>query len=213
MPSSRIARNSLIVVGLSAVLSTGLATGTALAEPPNIPSESTARSELAGLTVRADGSSTGYSREKFPHWDDQGDSCNTREVVLKRDGTDVVTDSSCAATSGTWKSPYDGGTWTASSDVDIDHVVPLAAAWRTGAAAWTTAQREAFANDLDDPQLIAVTDNVNQAKGDKSPDQWKPPLESYWCTYASMWIDVKHEWKLTINSAEKTALTEMLDHC
>ncbi|AIJ26936.1 MULTISPECIES: HNH endonuclease family protein [Amycolatopsis] len=209
----RIARNSLIVLGLSALFTTGLATGTAVAEPPNIPSETTARSELAALTVQADGTSTGYSRDKFPHWDDQGGSCNTREVVLKRDGTNVVTDSSCAATSGTWKSPYDGATWTAASDVDIDHVVPLAAAWRTGASAWTTAKREAFANDLTNPQLIAVTDNVNQAKGDKSPDEWKPPLTGYWCTYAKMWIDVKYEWQLTIDSAEKAALTEMLDRC
>ncbi|MDQ0378438.1 HNH endonuclease family protein [Amycolatopsis thermophila] len=209
----RIARNPLIVVGLSALLTTGIAAGTAAAEPPNIPSESTARTELAALTVKADGSSTGYSRDKFPHWDDQGGSCNTREVVLKRDGTNVVTDSSCAATSGTWTSPYDGATWTAASDLDIDHVVPLAAAWRTGASAWTTAKREAFANDLTDPQLIAVTDNVNQAKGDKAPDEWKPPLQSYWCTYAKMWIDVKYEWQLSIDSAEKAALTEMLDRC
>ena len=213
MPSFRIARNSMIVLGLSALLTTGLATGTAVAAPPNIPSADTARAELAALTVKADGTSTGYSRDKFPHWDDQGNSCNTREVVLKRDGTNVVTDSSCAATSGTWLSPYDGATWTAAADVDIDHVVPLAAAWRTGASSWTTARREAFANDLTDPQLIAVTDNVNQAKGDKSPDEWKPPLTGYWCTYAKMWIDVKYEWQLSIDSAEKAALTEMLDRC
>jgi len=210
---SRIARNSMIVVGLSALLTTGVMSGSALAEPPGIPSESTARTELAALTVRADGTSTGYSRDKFPHWSDQGDNCNTREVVLKRDGTGVETDGSCAPTSGTWQSPYDGGTWTAASDVDIDHVVPLAAAWRTGASAWTQDKREAFANDLTNPQLIAVTDNVNQSKGDKSPDEWKPPSTSYWCTYATMWIDVKYEWNLTVDDAEKAALTEMLERC
>jgi hypothetical protein len=58
----------------------------------------------------------------------------TRETVLRRDGTGVVTDSSCAATSGRWYSPYDGATWTAASDVDIDHIVPLAEAWRSGAS-------------------------------------------------------------------------------
>ncbi|WP_435154337.1 HNH endonuclease family protein [Amycolatopsis sacchari] len=196
----------------AAVVTAGL-TGTALATPPGIPSETTARSELAALTVKADGSLTGYSRDKFPHWIDQGDSCNTREVVLKRDGTNVVTGSDCAPTSGRWYSPYDGATWTAASDVDIDHVVPLADAWRTGASSWTTAQRQAYANDLSDPQLIAVTDNVNQEKGDASPDEWKPPLTSYWCTYAEMWIAVKYRWKLTVNSAEKAALTDMLDRC
>lgn len=45
---------------------------------------------------------------------------------------------------------------------------------QSGAAAWTTAQRQAFANDLTNPQLLAVTDNVNQAKGDSGPEDWKP---------------------------------------
>ncbi|WIV59843.1 HNH endonuclease family protein [Amycolatopsis nalaikhensis] len=212
MPTRRAVRHSFTVLAATAVLS-GTLVGVANATPPGIPTATTAKSELATLTVKADGTLDGYSRDKFPHWIDQGGSCNTREVVLKRDGTNVVTDSSCAATSGKWFSPYDGATWTAASDVDIDHVVPLADAWRTGAASWTTAQRQAYANDLTDPQLIAVTDNVNQEKGDKSPDAWKPPLTSYWCTYAKMWVAVKYKFKLTINSAEKTALTDMLNRC
>ncbi|SER35820.1 HNH endonuclease family protein [Lentzea albida] len=185
----------------------------ALATPPNIPTAATAKSELAGLTVRADGSMTGYSRDKFPHWITQSGTCNTREAVLKRDGTNVVTDSACAATSGRWFSPYDGATWSAASDVDIDHIVPLAAAWRSGAASWTTAQRQSFANDMSGPQLIAVTDNVNQAKGDQTPATWKPPLTSYWCTYAKMWVHTKYRWNLSVNSAEKTELTGMLGRC
>lgn len=54
---------------------------------------------------------------------------SSREYVLKRDGTNVVTNSACSATSGTWASPYDGGVWTAASDIDIDHMVPLKNAW------------------------------------------------------------------------------------
>lgn len=185
----------------------------ASATPPNIPSVTTARSELSQLRVAPDGSMTGYSRDKFPHWITISGACNTRETVLKRDGTSVVTDSSCAATSGRWFSPYDGATWTQASDVDIDHIVPLADAWRTGASSWTTAKRQQFANDLSDPQLIAVTDNVNQAKGDQSPATWKPPLTSFWCTYAKMWTHVKFKFALTVNSAEKSALTDMLNRC
>lgn len=98
--------------------------------PPNIPSTTSAKSLLSGLTVAAQGSQDGYSRDLFPHWITQSGTCNTREVVLKRDGTNVVQDSSCAATSGSWYSPYDGATWTAASDVDIDHVVPLSNAWK-----------------------------------------------------------------------------------
>lgn len=133
--------------------------------------------------------------------------------MLKRDGTGVVAGDNCAPTQGSWFSPYDGETWSNPADVDIDHVVPLAEAWRSGADNWTTAQRAAFANDLDDPQLIAVTDNVNQAKGDKEPEEWKPPLVGYWCTYARMWIGVKDSWNLTVETAEKTALTDMLNRC
>lgn len=187
--------------------------GTASAEPPGIPSTATARSELASLRVAADGSMSGYSRDLFPHWSTVSGACNTRETVLKRDGTNVVTNSSCASVSGSWFSPYDGATWFAASDVDIDHIVPLAAAWRTGASSWTTAKRQQFANDLSGPQLIAVTDNVNQAKGDQTPATWKPPRTTYWCTYAKMWTHSKFRWTLTINSAEKSALTTMLNRC
>jgi hypothetical protein len=55
-------------------------------------------------------------------------------------------------------------------------MVPLSNAWKSGAAAWTTARRQSFANDVTNPQLLAVTDNVNQAKGDSGPEAWKPPL-------------------------------------
>ena len=98
--------------------------------PPNIPSSSTAQSQLAALRVAAQGPQTGYSRDLFPHWSTVSGACNTREVVLKRDGTNVVQDSSCAATSGSWYSPFDGATWTLASDVDIDHMVPLSNAWK-----------------------------------------------------------------------------------
>ncbi|GAB2825813.1 HNH endonuclease family protein [Lentzea nigeriaca] len=206
--------NRTIGVLVAAVALTVGFVSPALAAPPGIPPLETARTQLAGLTVRADGPMTGYSRSKFPHWITKpGTTCNTREEVLKRDGTNVVTDSSCAARSGTWKSPYDGATWTAASDVDIDHVVPLAAAWRSGAASWTQERRQKFANDLEHPQLIAVTDNVNQAKGDQTPATWKPPLRSYWCTYAKMWVRVKDEYGLSVNQAEKAALTDMLGTC
>lgn len=212
MPTTRTVRNSLTVLAGVALLGSVTA-GVADATPPGIPSADTAKSQLAGLTVKPDGSQTGYSRDKFPHWIDQGNSCNTRELVLKRDGTNVQVGSDCYPTSGKWTSPYDGATWSSPSDVDIDHVVPLADAWRTGASSWTQAQRQAYANDLSDPQLIAVTDNVNQEKGDKSPDQWKPPSTGYWCTYAKMWVTVKAKFKLTVNSAEKSALTDMLGRC
>jgi hypothetical protein len=183
------------------------------ATPPGIPAASTARTELAALTVATSSHTTTYARDLFPTWDIISGTCDTRETVLKRDGTGVVVSSACAATSGSWQSPYDGATWTASSDVDIDHMVPLKNAWISGAWAWSTSKRESFANDLSDPQLWAVTDNVNQSKGDRSPDSWKPPLASFFCTYARAWIQVKYVWDLTVTSAEESALSGMLATC
>lgn len=107
--------------------------------PPGIPTLATAKKELAALTVQAAGSQDGYSRSEFKTWDTIEGTCNTREYVLKRDGTDVVVDSACESTSGTWVSPYDGATWTAASDLDIDHFVPLSNAWKVYHAHWRCA--------------------------------------------------------------------------
>ncbi|MFF4078366.1 HNH endonuclease family protein [Streptomyces sp. NPDC001777] len=209
------ARRLAVVAASAAFAATSalLTTPTAQAAMPTPVSASTARSYLSDLTVSPEGSSTGYSRDKFPHWITQSGACNTREVVLERDGTNVQQDSSCAAVSGSWYSEYDGATWTAASDLDIDHMVPLAEAWRSGASSWTTAQRQAFANDLTRPQLIAVTDNVNQSKGDKDPADWLPSRTSYRCTYARAWVHVKHYYGLKVDSAEKSALQGILNNC
>ncbi|MET9529322.1 MULTISPECIES: HNH endonuclease family protein [unclassified Streptomyces] len=208
------ARRIAVLTATAGITLAGLVTApSAQAAMPTPVSAATARTYLSSLTVAAEGSSSGYSRDKFPHWITQSGACDTREVVLKRDGTNVVQSSTCAATSGSWYSEYDGATWTASSDVDIDHMVPLAEAWRSGASSWTTAQRQAYANDLTRPQLIAVTDNVNQSKGDKDPAKWLPSRAAYKCTYVRAWVEVKHYYKLTVDSAEKTALDGVLNGC
>ncbi|MER5863688.1 HNH endonuclease family protein [Kitasatospora sp. NPDC002040] len=190
----------------------GLASPAQAALPTPV-SAATARSYLATLTVAADSHASTYDRALFPHWSTVSGSCDTRETVLKRDGVNVVVSSSCAATSGSWYSQYDGITETASSDIDIDHMVPLAEAWRSGAWAWTTAQRQAFANDLTRPQLIAVTDNSNQSKSDQDPATWLPPRTAYRCTYVRAWVQVKYYYHLTVDSAEKSALTSVLNGC
>ncbi|MFJ6851967.1 HNH endonuclease family protein [Streptomyces sp. NPDC091271] len=213
---SGIYARRIAVVAASAALAatTGLLTApTAQAAMPTPVSASTARTYLGQLTVSTEGSSSGYSRDKFPHWITQSGACNTREVVLKRDGTGVVQDSACAATGGSWYSEYDGATWTAASDLDIDHMVPLAEAWRSGASGWTNAERQSFANDLTRPQLIAVTDNVNQSKSDQDPGEWLPSRTTYRCTYARAWVHVKHYYDLTVDSTEKSALQSVLNGC
>ena len=114
---------------------------------PNTIAISTAKSYLSELTVADEVNSPPYDREEFNHWITISGSCDTREYVLKRDGTNVQTGSDCSAESGSWYSDYDGATWTDASDVDIDHIVPLREAWVSGARSWTDDQREAFANE------------------------------------------------------------------
>ncbi|GAA1335488.1 HNH endonuclease family protein [Catellatospora bangladeshensis] len=169
--------------------------------------------QLAALTVAPEGRMTGYSRDRFPHWSSQGDSCDTREVVLRRQGSGVRSDSDCKATAGTWTSAYDGVTVTDAGKLDIDHTVALAEAWRSGADKWTDERRRAFANDLDGRQLVAVSATSNRAKGDQDPAKWKPPLETYWCTYATDWISVKAAYGLTVDQAEHDALAAMIGRC
>jgi hypothetical protein len=208
-------RIRLATVALATTLlgSVALAASPAAATPPNIPSAATAQSRLNSLAVAAESHASTYDRDLFPHWITITGSCNTREQVLKRDGAGVVVNSSCAATSGSWRSPYDGATWTNPSDIDIDHMVPLAEAWQSGAWAWTTDRRRTYANDLGGPELWAVTDNVNQSKGDQDPATWQPPLSSFRCTYARAWIQVKWFYSLSVDSAEKSALNGMLATC
>jgi len=171
-----------------------------------------ADAQLEKLTVGRPGSMKGYSRAEFPHWRRTGDHCDVRDSVLKRDGTRVKL-SGCNVVAGTWKSVYDGVVLNSPTKVDIDHMVPLANAWRSGAASWTTVKRGDFANDLADPQLVAVSASSNRAKGDQDPSTWKPKLTSSWCTYATDWIAVKTHWKLTVTTAEKAALKTMLETC
>jgi hypothetical protein len=157
---------------------------------------------------------TGYSRDAFDVWATQPDGCTTRQDVLARDGDGVVEGSDgCQPTSGSWYSAYDDTNVTVVAQATIDHVVPLADAWRTGADGWTAAQRKAFGNDLTDSQLIIASSSTNSSKGDKDPSEWKPPNQAYWCTYGEQYVSVKHAFDLFVTSDEKAALSDLLDAC
>jgi hypothetical protein len=178
-----------------------------------------AEADLDRLRVAEPGSMSGYSREKFPHWSKASEfgwsptqpSCDAREAALIRDGEDVEVGNGCKVESGTWLDPYTNQTFTKPSDIDTDHVVPLANAWRSGASNWDNEEREGYANDPE--VLLSVEDNANQAKGDKGPEAWKPPNQAEWCDYAVRWIGIKAKYELSVNEQEKAALTEMLDAC
>jgi hypothetical protein len=168
---------------------------------------------ISDLTVAGE-VRTGYSRDLFPHWiDADGDGCSTRNEVPISEADDPVTvGSGCALSGGRWYSYYDGVSQYATSDIDIDHMVPLAEAWDSGARSWTTETRRLFANDLGDSRaLVGVTDSVNQTKGDQDPNEWLPAREV--CRYVKEWVAVKHRWRLTVDADEKAALQSLAAGC
>jgi Lamin Tail Domain/Protein of unknown function (DUF1524) len=170
---------------------------------------------LAQLAVEAE-HPAGYDRSKFPLWvDADHDGCNTRyEVLIAEAVTTPQVGSGCALSGGTWFSKYDGVTTTDPSTFDIDHLVPLAEAWRSGAWRWNTATRTRYANDLGyGPDLVAVSAHSNRSKGDQEPTTWLPPRTSFDCTYTAWWVAVKWRWHLKVDQAEKNFLTTELRGC
>jgi hypothetical protein len=87
------------------------------------------RDALAALTV-ADEDRTGYTRDKFKHWTDADkNGCNTRaEVLLEEAVTTPEVGPKCALHGGSWYSPYDDRHFDSASQLDVDHLVPLAEA-------------------------------------------------------------------------------------
>ncbi len=173
---------------------------------------------LQALTVAAHTQESTYDRDDWDHWiDADGDCQNARHEVLIEESRSTVTftnSNQCTVATGQWIGPWGGGTFTEASDVDVDHHVPLKNAHMSGGAAWSAERKRTYANDLAlAPALQAMEDGLNQSKGAKGPEGWKPPLAGTWCQYARDWIDVKTKWALTVTQGEKAALGTMLGSC
>ncbi len=186
-----------------------------------------AAAALAGLRVADKAPLEGYERDCGegegcvfgPAWADvDRNGCDQRNDVLHRDLTDVEVregTGGCVVVAGTLDDPYTGSVVpfvkAEASEVPIDHVVPLAAAWVQGAAAWPADQRRAFANDLGN--LIATTQSVNSSKSDSTAEEWVPPDPAYGCSYATVIVTVKDRYALSVTPAEARALEELLATC
>ncbi|NDG77536.1 MAG: HNH endonuclease, partial [Acidimicrobiia bacterium] len=214
-----VAASATLVVGLGAVPAVGAESSVDLRVPSRgdvqSPSDTYQAIELLN-TIRIERERpAGYRRSLFKHWlDIDGDGCDAREQVLKRDATGLpqVDPFNCFVVEADWVSPYDGKKTSDRSEVDIDHVVALKEAWDSGAWGWTESQRTAYANDTSDSRsLLAVSSSSNRSKSDNDPSNWLPPLKSYWCIYVSNWISVKARWSLSMDESEWGRLKNLLE--
>jgi len=158
----------------------------------------------------------GYSRAKFKHWSDlDKNGCNTRnDVIIAEALVKPKVDKGCRIVkdTGKWYSAYDGVEVTNFSALDVDHMVPLAEAWDSGAKSWDAAKREVYANDMGDPtSLIAVTAATNRSKSDQDPGEWLPAKDV--CTYVKNWVHVKIRWSLTVDEKELKAIRDVNAKC
>jgi hypothetical protein len=171
---------------------------------------------LSQLVIAPEGPRQGYQREAFGSWlAADGNGCNTRKEVLKRDSLVPATvGPKCEVISGEWLSLYDGMDLLDPGQVQIDHVVPLGEAWDSGASQWDSDRRRAYFNDLNHREaLIAVSASSNASKGDRDPAEWEPRNHDYWCTYAVDWLIVKVDWGLSADDNEVRALHKLLATC
>lgn len=156
-----------------------------------------------------------YNRKDWPHWiDADGDCQNTRQEMLiasSRVPVKFKGTRHCTVVSGEWFGVYTGKTFTKASDVDVDHIVPLAHAHRHGADKWTRDQRRTFANDFEN--LVVVDDAANQSKSDQAPHEWLPPRKDYWCEYGRRWQRIKEKYRLWFSSRERETLGMLAETC
>lgn len=146
-----------------------------LLDEPDLP----ALSDLPVREIPQRARVLGYDRAAFgPGWA-PAEGCTVRESVLTDAGATLH---DCHVTAGTAPDRYTGRMLDLRGDVDVDHVLPLSAAWDLGAHAWSGAQRRAFANDP--RNLVPSSAATNREKSDLLPEAWLPPARASRCWYA-----------------------------
>jgi hypothetical protein len=212
----------IVLIGIAGALYAQSDLNKAVAPPsPDIQTTEVTGGEasvaLEKLAVKGRAPKTDYSRSQFGDgWDAEG-GCDMRNIVLRRDLSDVTTNSKCQVTSGVLNDPYTGKVVqfvrgeTTSDDVQIDHVVALSNAWQTGAQALSSVEREEFANDP--LELLAVDGAANQQKSDADAATWLPPNKPFRCQYVARQIATKAKYSLWVTSSEKEAMRRVLSSC
>jgi hypothetical protein len=178
----------------------------------------TALAAVSRLTVKGRAPKTGYTRAQFGQtwYDTDRNGCDTRNDILRRDLHERQMKNACKVLAGTLDpDPYTGASirfvYGGASEVDIDHLVALSDAWQKGAAGWPAEKRLALANDP--LNLLAVGASANRSKSDGDTATWLPSNKAYRCTYVVGQVAVKGKYGLWVTSAERDAMTRVLDTC
>jgi hypothetical protein len=171
-------------------------------------SQNSSPAAATGLTCMTSQEQESFNREElFGGWQRKDGNCrNTRAIVLQTESVEPVS-GGCSIEEGKWFDPYTGDTIVHPRDLDIDHIVPLKEAWRSGAWRWSKEERVAYANDPE--VLLAVGKHANRSKGDKDPGEWMPPRESYQREYARLWATIKVKHHLSADVRERRKLSEL----
>lgn len=158
---------------------------------------------------------TGYKRDNFKHWISAGNGCDSRKAVIISEAIVKPTvEKGCVIKGGEWLSVYDLVKVTEATKLDVDHMVPLAEAWDSGAQSWDAKRRQMYANDQTDPRhLIAVTGSSNRSKSDQDPADWMPTNKAYACEYLTNWVSIKVRWALSVDKKEKEFIATNLKTC
>lgn len=141
---------------------------------------------------------------------------NTRAEVLLRDSepnerVHFAPRNKCMVAKAKWKDPYSGTQFKLANAVQVDHVVPLKAAYLSGAHAWNKNRRCRYANFLNDPtHLLTVSGHENMSKGDAGPERYLPPNTRFTCKYLHLWMKVKAVWGLEYPAEEAAAIHQAL---
>ncbi|GAA2275207.1 HNH endonuclease family protein [Nonomuraea roseoviolacea subsp. roseoviolacea] len=177
-----------------------------------------ARRLISRLRVKGRGSATGYARTRYgDNWADTapgvpyaGNGCRTRDDLLARDGQNVRyrKGSRCVVVAMRLADPYTGKAiaWrkSAADEVQVDHVVPLAYAWRMAAARWPMSKRLNFANDP--LNLLPVDGAANEQKDASGPASWLPPRRRVRCAYVTRFAQVAVKYDVPVTPADKRTM-------
>lgn len=156
-----------------------------------------------------------YNRGDWPHWLDNDKDCqNTRHEILIQTSTKAVSfksEKQCNVLSGEWYDPYSSETFTLSTELDLDHIVPLKFAHGHGGSSWNRQQKAIFANDLDN--LILAQASLNRQKGAKGLNDWLPPNHQYRCEYIAHFNRVMDKYDLAYIPSEQRIVNRLVKAC